>query len=209
MATADKLKKYVIAIADAIRAKEGSTELINPQDFVERIKGLEVGGGGEEYGVYLKILDTGTEIGYSYNDALTANSPEIMDFFSDAFDWLPIIKEDWHTAYEVGAIYEYYTIVAYEAQKKKMGLPNVYDSLPVKRIPILAIKTKPSYDDNGDLIVPEKILILGDVYDDRKTGGGFYCNVFNRYNTIGLDYHNNYGIVVNIEDKGIRIMEVD
>lgn len=45
MATADKLKKYVTAIAEAIREKEGSTELINPQDFVDRIKGLEVGGG--------------------------------------------------------------------------------------------------------------------------------------------------------------------
>lgn len=44
MATADKLKKYVTDIANAIREKDGSTELINPQDFVERIKGLEVGG---------------------------------------------------------------------------------------------------------------------------------------------------------------------
>lgn len=31
-------------VAEAIRAKEGSTALINPQDFVDRIKGLEVGG---------------------------------------------------------------------------------------------------------------------------------------------------------------------
>lgn len=33
-------------VAGAIREKEGSTALINPQDFVERIKALEVGGGG-------------------------------------------------------------------------------------------------------------------------------------------------------------------
>lgn len=33
-------------VAGAIREKEGSTALINPQDFVDRIKGLEVGGGG-------------------------------------------------------------------------------------------------------------------------------------------------------------------
>jgi hypothetical protein len=32
-------------VAGAIREKEGSTALINPQDFVDRIKGLEVGGG--------------------------------------------------------------------------------------------------------------------------------------------------------------------
>lgn len=31
-------------VAGAIREKEGSTEKINPQDFVDRIKGLEVGG---------------------------------------------------------------------------------------------------------------------------------------------------------------------
>lgn len=32
-------------IADAIKEKEGSTALINPQDFPDRIKGLEGGGG--------------------------------------------------------------------------------------------------------------------------------------------------------------------
>jgi hypothetical protein len=31
-------------VAGAIREKEGSTALVNPQDFVDRIKGLEVGG---------------------------------------------------------------------------------------------------------------------------------------------------------------------
>ena len=34
-------------IADAIKEKEGSTALINPQDFPDRIKGLEVGGGSK------------------------------------------------------------------------------------------------------------------------------------------------------------------
>ena len=198
------------AVADAIRSKEGSTELINPQDFVDRINALQIGGGGgEEYGVYLKILDADTPIGDSYNDALTDNSPEIIDFFSDAFDWLPIVNEEEYPSYDVNRIYEYYTIVAYEAQKKKMGLPNVYDSLPVKRIPILAVKTKPSYYENGDVMCPEQILILVAVYDDRSTGEGFYCNVLPRYNTIGLDYHNNSSIVINIENKGIRIVEVD
>lgn len=31
-------------IADAIKEKEGSTEKINPQDFVQRIDNLQVGG---------------------------------------------------------------------------------------------------------------------------------------------------------------------
>lgn len=56
MATADKLKKYVTDIADAIRAKEGSTELINPQDFADRIKGLEVGGASGSKMRYFKVV---------------------------------------------------------------------------------------------------------------------------------------------------------
>lgn len=35
-------------VAGAIRAKEGSTEKINPQDFVQRIENLQVGGGTSE-----------------------------------------------------------------------------------------------------------------------------------------------------------------
>ena len=41
-------------VAEAIRAKEGSTALINPQDFVDRIKGLEVGGASGSKMFYLK-----------------------------------------------------------------------------------------------------------------------------------------------------------
>ena len=33
MATANKLKKYVTSIADAIREKKGTNELISPKDF--------------------------------------------------------------------------------------------------------------------------------------------------------------------------------
>ena len=41
-------------IADAIKEKDGSTALINPQDFVDRIKGLEVGGASGSKMRYLK-----------------------------------------------------------------------------------------------------------------------------------------------------------
>ena len=41
-------------VAGAIREKEGSTALINPQDFVDRIKGLEVGSGSKMR--YFKIV---------------------------------------------------------------------------------------------------------------------------------------------------------
>lgn len=42
-------------IADAIREKEGSSVLINPQDFADRIKGLEVGGGGSKMRYFKRI----------------------------------------------------------------------------------------------------------------------------------------------------------
>lgn len=38
-------------VAGAIRAKEGSTEKINPQDFVQRIENLQVGGGTDGGGI--------------------------------------------------------------------------------------------------------------------------------------------------------------
>lgn len=43
-------------VAGAIREKEGSTALINPQDFVDRIKGLEVGGASGSKMRYFKIV---------------------------------------------------------------------------------------------------------------------------------------------------------
>lgn len=43
-------------VAGAIREKEGSTALINPQDFVDRIKGLEVGGASGSKMFYLKRI---------------------------------------------------------------------------------------------------------------------------------------------------------
>ena len=43
-------------VAGAIREKEGSSALINPQDFVDRIKGLEVGGASGSKMRYFKIV---------------------------------------------------------------------------------------------------------------------------------------------------------
>ena len=43
-------------VAGAIREKEGSTALINPQDFVDRIKGLEVGGASGSKWRYFKVV---------------------------------------------------------------------------------------------------------------------------------------------------------
>ena len=43
-------------VAGAIREKDGSTALINPQDFVDRIKGLEVGGVSGSKMRYFKVV---------------------------------------------------------------------------------------------------------------------------------------------------------
>lgn len=43
-------------IAGAIREKEGSSALINPQDFPDRIKGLEVGGASGSKMRYFKVV---------------------------------------------------------------------------------------------------------------------------------------------------------
>lgn len=43
-------------IAEAIKEKEGSTALINPQDFADRIKGLEVGGASGSKMRYFKFV---------------------------------------------------------------------------------------------------------------------------------------------------------
>lgn len=45
MAKDNNLKDLLTDVADAIREKKGTTELINPQDFGEEIRGIESGGG--------------------------------------------------------------------------------------------------------------------------------------------------------------------
>jgi hypothetical protein len=46
MAKNDNLKDFLTDIADTIRAKKGTSEPINPQDFSAEIASIETGGGG-------------------------------------------------------------------------------------------------------------------------------------------------------------------
>lgn len=46
MAKNDNLKDFLTDVADAIRAKKGTSEPINPQDFSAEIASIETGGGG-------------------------------------------------------------------------------------------------------------------------------------------------------------------
>lgn len=50
MAKDNNLKDFLTDVADAIREKEGSTGLINPQEFSAKIRAIETGGGGESGG---------------------------------------------------------------------------------------------------------------------------------------------------------------
>ena len=55
---ANNLKDHLKEVADAIRAKKGTTDLINPQDFATEIEGISGGGdASEKYRYYL--LDWG------------------------------------------------------------------------------------------------------------------------------------------------------
>ena len=57
-------------IAESIRTQEGSTEKINPQDFVQRIENLQVGGGTSESNIeYLDVSGLG-ETNKSLRNAL-------------------------------------------------------------------------------------------------------------------------------------------
>lgn len=46
MAKNDNLKDFLVDVADAIREKKGTTDLINPQSFSDEIRAFEIGGGG-------------------------------------------------------------------------------------------------------------------------------------------------------------------
>lgn len=54
------LNDLMVAVADSIRAKEGSTEKIAPIDFPQRIDNLQVGGGTSESNIeYLDVSGLG------------------------------------------------------------------------------------------------------------------------------------------------------
>jgi hypothetical protein len=50
MAKADNLQDFLIDVADAIRTKKGTTDLINPQNFSDEILSIVSGGGGLQFG---------------------------------------------------------------------------------------------------------------------------------------------------------------
>jgi hypothetical protein len=187
-------------VAGAIREKEGSTALINPQDFVDRIKGLEIGGGGEEYGAYLKILEVPAKIDGGVDSTLNVDSPEVVEFFSDAFGWTNEIMGVEGDVYAYGFIPEYLTVVAYEKRRKDMGLPNVYDTLQ-KRVPLLAIKTK--------LRDVEKLVMVSDIsrYDGEIIGNNYAFSV--NFEESEDSVYNIWDLTIQFRKDGIFIASID
>jgi hypothetical protein len=191
-------------VAGAIRAKEGSTEKINPQDFVDRINALSIGGGGEEYGAYLKILEVPAKIDGGKDSTLNVDSPEVVEFFSDAFEWGKVVNnEDELDAYCKNSLPDYFAVVAYEAKRKEMGLPNVYDTLQ-KRVPILAVKTKSSYDD------VEKLVVINDITreeDGELIGSNSSFSV--NFDTSEDSIYGMWKLTVQFRKDGIFIASID
>ena len=189
-------------VAGTIREKEGSTEKINPQDFVDRINALSIGGGGEEYGVYLKILEVDAKIDGGKDSTLNVDSPEVVEFFSDAFGWCKAVNlEDQFNMYLQNQIPNYIALVAYEAKKKDIGLPNVYDTLQ-KRVPILAVKTK-----LGDV---EKLLFINDItrHEDGELIGfnmSFHANFDESEDSI----YDMWQLTIQFRKDGIFIASID
>lgn len=189
-------------IAESIRRKEGSSEKINPQDFVDRINALSIGGGGEEYGVYLKILDVNAKIDGGKDSTLNVDSPEVVEFFSDAFEWCKAVNlEGEFNQYQQNRIPNYIALVSYEAKKKDMGLPNVYDTLQ-KRVPILAVKTK-----LGDV---EKLLFINDI--TREDNGeliGFNMSFHANFDESEDSIYGMWTLTIQFRKDGIFIASID
>lgn len=59
MAKENNLKDFLTDIANAIRSKKGTTDLINPQDFSAEIASIETGGSVPSYpnGIYIQHID--------------------------------------------------------------------------------------------------------------------------------------------------------
>lgn len=53
----ESTRDLCLSVADAIREKKGTSELINPQDFAKEIASIEGGGSGEGGGSTIEYLD--------------------------------------------------------------------------------------------------------------------------------------------------------
>ena len=113
MAKNDNVKDFCKDIADAIRAKKGTSDLINPQDFSAEIKSISGGGGSEGGGESnIEYLDVRDKNLMEWGELLPLTSvlikkptkiitPSMMIFFGEtandsiAFAIYPTLEFDW------------------------------------------------------------------------------------------------------------------
>lgn len=87
---ANNLKDHLKEVADAIRAKKGTSDLINPQDFATEIEGISGSGGGE--------LEGDWEY-YKFDSSVMGSAPEeeiALAFFGVRMDVKRLVG-DWKT----------------------------------------------------------------------------------------------------------------
>ena len=87
MAKNNNLKDFVTDIADAIRAKKGTTDLINPQDFATEIGAIS-GGSGEGGGSNVEYLDV-RGLGLLNMEALTVAAVLIKAYIDNSISVVP------------------------------------------------------------------------------------------------------------------------
>ena len=78
MAKNDNLVHYLIDIANAIREKNGTTGLINAQDFAEAIKNGGNSGGGSTGGETAKVVDALHFLDYQYVLTYKGTAPKFL-----------------------------------------------------------------------------------------------------------------------------------
>lgn len=77
MAKTDNLGDFLLGIANAIRAKKGTTEPINAQDFESEISSLNVGGGGEIISCFTGIDEPDSTLGNNNDIFLLLTSYQV------------------------------------------------------------------------------------------------------------------------------------
>ena len=91
MAKDNNIQDFLTDVADAIREKKGTTDLINPQDFSNEIASIEVGGGG---GIHIGSTEPSDDDSI-WIDITEETPPSIIEISRDIRDEaIPMINEN-------------------------------------------------------------------------------------------------------------------
>ena len=163
--------------------------------------------------VYFKVLDVDTNIEDDPDTTLTVDSQKVLDFFSDAFSLGDIDYFNKFPKYSIGTMQSQLAKISIEEKRKELGLPNNYDTLQ-KNVPLLAIRTRTSYY-NGEMVYPEKLLILNLVCDYREkaqnlaNGGTIYCIAKSADSDLWYEDIQHPQCAVTFSNEGLRIIVIE